>query len=105
MYLVSGPLIVKNLLTVSDLWNKNLKESSPSSMGKKFLKTYLQYCTREVGPNFTRSMWQKFDMRWSDFMEDSEVANFIETNVRYINSCIKMYITIIIYILLMRNYI
>lgn len=65
-------------------------------MGKKFLKTYLQYCTREVGPNFTRSMWQKFNMRWSDFMEESEIADFIETNVRYINIYINIYKTIII---------
>ncbi|KAH8398901.1 hypothetical protein KR222_005988 [Zaprionus bogoriensis] len=76
----AGPLIVKKLLTVSDLWNKNLRDNSPSSMGKKFLKTYLTYCTREVGPNFTRNMWQKFSMRWSDFMPDSEVIDFIESN-------------------------
>ncbi|XP_034670521.1 eukaryotic translation initiation factor 4 gamma 3 isoform X1 [Drosophila subobscura] len=76
----AGPLIVKKILTVSDLWNNNLKENSPSNVGKKFLKTYLTYCTREVGPNFTRSMWIKFNLHWSDFMPDNEVIEFIETN-------------------------
>jgi len=75
-----GPLIVKKVLTVSDLWTKSLQDN-PSSMGKNFLKTYLTYCTREVGPNFTRNMWQKFNMRWSDFMPESEVIDFIESNV------------------------
>lgn len=83
LFPILGPLIVKNLLTVSDLWNKNLQENSPSTMGKKFLKTYLQYCTREVGPNFTRNMWKKFNMRWSDFMAESEISDFVESNVIY----------------------
>ncbi|XP_022217232.1 eukaryotic translation initiation factor 4 gamma 3 isoform X3 [Drosophila obscura] len=76
----AGPLIVKKILTVSDLWNNYLKDNSPSNVGKKFLKTYLTYCTREVGPNFTRSMWIKFNLHWSDFMPDNEVIDFIETN-------------------------
>ncbi|XP_033250157.1 eukaryotic translation initiation factor 4 gamma 3 isoform X1 [Drosophila miranda] len=76
----AGPLIVKKILTVSDLWNKNLKDNSPSNVGKKFLKTYLTYCTREVGPSFTRSMWIKFNLHWSDFMPDNEVIDFIESN-------------------------
>ncbi|XP_030379801.1 eukaryotic translation initiation factor 4 gamma 3 isoform X2 [Scaptodrosophila lebanonensis] len=76
----AGPLIVKKILTVADLWNKQLKDSSPPYMGKKFLKTYLTYCTREVGPNFTRSMWKRFNLHWSDFMPDNEVNDFIATN-------------------------
>ncbi|KAH8361311.1 hypothetical protein KR084_008913, partial [Drosophila pseudotakahashii] len=76
----AGPLIVKKILTVSDLWNKNLKDNSPSNVAKKFLKTYLIYCTQEVGPNFARSMWIKFNLKWSDFMPESEVPDFIESN-------------------------
>ncbi|XP_064537720.1 eukaryotic translation initiation factor 4 gamma 3 isoform X2 [Drosophila montana] len=76
----AGPLIVKKHLTVSDLWNDNLRDNSEPGMGKKFLKTYLTYCTREVGPNFTRNMWKQFNMRWSDFMPDNEVIDFIESN-------------------------
>lgn len=76
-----GPLIVKKHLTVSDLWNETLRDNSEPGMGKKFLKTYLTYCTREVGPNFTRNMWKQFNMRWSDFMPDNEVIDFIESNV------------------------
>ncbi|XP_070143854.1 eukaryotic translation initiation factor 4 gamma 3 isoform X2 [Drosophila kikkawai] len=76
----AGPLIVKKVLTVSDLWNKNLKDNSPSSVAKKFLKTYLIYCTHEVGPNFTRSMWTKFSLHWSDFMPENEVNDFIKSN-------------------------
>ncbi|XP_017051337.1 eukaryotic translation initiation factor 4 gamma 3 isoform X2 [Drosophila ficusphila] len=76
----AGPLIVKKILTVSDLWNKYLKDNSPSRMAKKFLKTYLIYCTQEVGPNFTRSMWTKFNLKWSDFMPENEVADFIKDN-------------------------
>ncbi|XP_032597852.1 eukaryotic translation initiation factor 4 gamma 3 [Drosophila grimshawi] len=73
----AGPLIVKKVLTVSDLWNNNLRDHH---MGKQFLKAYLTYCTREVGPNFTRSMWKKFNMHWSDFMPESEAIAFIESN-------------------------
>ncbi|XP_037732020.1 eukaryotic translation initiation factor 4 gamma 3 isoform X2 [Drosophila subpulchrella] len=76
----AGPLIVKKILTVSDVWNKNLKDNSPSSVAKKFLKTYLIYCTQEVGPNFARSMWIKFNLKWSDFMPESEVPDFIKFN-------------------------
>ncbi|XP_016976409.1 eukaryotic translation initiation factor 4 gamma 3 isoform X2 [Drosophila rhopaloa] len=76
----AGPLIVKKILTVSDLWNKNMKDSSPSHVAKKFLKTYLIYCTQEVGPNFARSMWTKFNLKWSDFMPENEVPDFIKSN-------------------------
>ncbi|XP_023036153.1 eukaryotic translation initiation factor 4 gamma 3 isoform X2 [Drosophila willistoni] len=76
----AGPLIVKKILTVADLWNKDLKDSSTPNLGKKFLKAYLTYCTREVGPNFTRQMWKQFNMLWSDFMPENEVADFIESN-------------------------
>ncbi|KAH8255080.1 hypothetical protein KR038_010513, partial [Drosophila bunnanda] len=76
----AGPLIVKKILTVSDLWNKDLKDNSPSSVAKKFLKTYLIYCTQEVGPNFTRNMWTKFALHWSDFMPENEVNDFIKSN-------------------------
>ncbi|EDV45221.2 eukaryotic translation initiation factor 4 gamma 1 isoform X1 [Drosophila erecta] len=76
----AGPLIVKKILTISDVWNNNLKENSPSNVSKKFLKTYLMYCTQEVGPNFARSMWIKFNLKWSDFMPESEVADFIKFN-------------------------
>ncbi|KAH8269791.1 hypothetical protein KR018_006620 [Drosophila ironensis] len=85
-----GPLIVKNILTVSDLWNTKLKDNSPSNVAKKFLKTYLTYCTREVGPNFTRSMWIKFKMQWSDFMPANEVKDFIESNrLEYVENSSK----------------
>ncbi|XP_034486497.1 eukaryotic translation initiation factor 4 gamma 3 isoform X2 [Drosophila innubila] len=85
----AGPLIVKKVLTVSDLWTRSLREN-PDSDGKNFLKTYLTYCTREVGPNFTRSMWQKFNMRWSDFMPESNVIEFIETNrLEYVENELK----------------
>ncbi|XP_017853564.1 eukaryotic translation initiation factor 4 gamma 1 isoform X1 [Drosophila busckii] len=84
----AGPLIVKEILTISDLWNQNL---SCSNMGKKFLKTYLTYCAREIGPNFTRSMWKRFNMRWSDFMSDNEVNDFIESNrLEYVENEMKM---------------
>ncbi|XP_032579702.1 eukaryotic translation initiation factor 4 gamma 3 isoform X3 [Drosophila sechellia] len=76
----AGPLIVKKILTISDLWNNNLKENSPSNVAKKFLKTYLMYCTHEVGPSFARNMWIKFNLKWSDFMPESEVADFIKFN-------------------------
>ncbi|EDW99338.2 eukaryotic translation initiation factor 4 gamma 1 isoform X2 [Drosophila yakuba] len=76
----AGPLIVKKILTISDLWNNNLKENSPSNVAKKFLKTYLMYCTQEVGPNFARNMWIKFNLKWSDFMPENEVADFIKFN-------------------------
>ncbi|XP_041674449.1 eukaryotic translation initiation factor 4 gamma 3 isoform X2 [Drosophila eugracilis] len=76
----AGPLIVKKILTVSDLWNKNLKDNSPLKVAKKFLKTYLIYCTQEVGPNFARSMWIKFNLKWSDFMPENEIEDFIKCN-------------------------
>jgi len=41
----------------------------------------LIYCTQEVGPNFARNMWIKFNLKWSDFMPESEVADFIKFNV------------------------
>ncbi|KAH8325446.1 hypothetical protein KR074_003061, partial [Drosophila pseudoananassae] len=85
-----GPLIVKNVLTLSELWNKKLKDNSPSNVSKKFLKTYLSYCTQEVGPNFTRTMWVKFKMQWSDFMPETEVNDFIASNrLEYVENELK----------------
>ncbi|KAH8272468.1 hypothetical protein KR044_006340, partial [Drosophila immigrans] len=85
----AGPLVVKKVLTVSDLWTKDLRDNL-SGQGKNFLKTYLTYCTREVGPNFTRNMWKKFNIRWADFMPDSEVNDFIKSNrFEYVESELK----------------
>uniref|UniRef100_A0A1A9V1R6 W2 domain-containing protein n=1 Tax=Glossina austeni TaxID=7395 RepID=A0A1A9V1R6_GLOAU len=77
-----GPLIVRKILTIHDLWTEKLRkaESSNCEMGKKFLKTYLQYCTREIGPSFTRTMFRKFNMKWSDYIPEAEVEKFIQTN-------------------------
>ncbi|TDG39244.1 hypothetical protein AWZ03_014335, partial [Drosophila navojoa] len=76
----TGPLIVKKHLTVTDLWNKNSLDSSQLKMGKKFLHCFLTYCTREVGPSFTHSIWKKYNMCWSDYMPDNEVSDFIKSN-------------------------
>ncbi|KAM7341427.1 eukaryotic translation initiation factor 4G1 isoform 1-T2 [Cochliomyia hominivorax] len=76
----TGPLIVKKLITVNDLWNSQLRASGPPSFSTKFLKTFLQYCTREVGPSFTRSMWKKNHIKWTDFMNENEVSKFIQSN-------------------------
>lgn len=99
MYL--GPLIVKKHLTITDLWNKNALDSSQLKMGKKFLHCFLTYCTREVGPSFTHSIWKKFNMRWSDYMPDNEVSDFIKSNVSFtllIYECICIiYNNIVIY--------
>lgn len=77
----AGPLIVKELITINDLWNTQLRESSEPTFRKKFLKTFLQYCTREVGPSFTRNMWKKNHFKWSNFIDENEIDQFIETNV------------------------
>ncbi|XP_023168986.2 eukaryotic translation initiation factor 4 gamma 1 isoform X3 [Drosophila hydei] len=86
-----GPLIVKKHLVITDLWNKNLLDSSQLSMGKMFLKSFLLYSTREVGPSYTHNIWKKFNMRWSDFMPDNEVNDFIENNkLEYVENVKKM---------------
>uniref|UniRef100_A0A1B0FEA3 W2 domain-containing protein n=1 Tax=Glossina morsitans morsitans TaxID=37546 RepID=A0A1B0FEA3_GLOMM len=78
----ASPLIVRKILTIHDLWTEKLRkaESSNCEMGKKFLKTYLQYCSREIGPSFTRNMFRKFNMKWSDYMPEVEVEKFIQSN-------------------------
>ncbi|XP_018796557.1 PREDICTED: eukaryotic translation initiation factor 4 gamma 3 isoform X4 [Bactrocera latifrons] len=78
----TGPLISRKLMSISDLWNKQLKEvsSDDSRLGKKFLKTYLAYCLSQIGPSFTRSMWKKSNSKWTDFMPESDVHSFIQTN-------------------------
>ncbi|XP_065370716.1 eukaryotic translation initiation factor 4 gamma 3 isoform X1 [Calliphora vicina] len=76
----TGPLMVKKLITANDLWNTQLRESGSPSFCLKFLKTFLQYCTREVGPSFTRNMWMKNHIKWTDFMNENEVSTFIQTN-------------------------
>lgn len=76
----TGPLIVKKIITLNDIWNSQLRESGPSSFSLKFLKTFIQYCTREVGPCFTRNMWKKNNIKWTDFMNENEVSKFIQTN-------------------------
>ncbi|EDW10932.2 uncharacterized protein Dmoj_GI14106, isoform C [Drosophila mojavensis] len=86
----TGPLIVKKHLTITDLWNKNALDSSQLKMGKKFLHCFLTYCTREVGPSFTHSIWKKFNMRWSDYMPDNEVSDFIKSNrFEYVENILK----------------
>ncbi|TMW46418.1 hypothetical protein DOY81_008501, partial [Sarcophaga bullata] len=76
----TGPLIVKKIISVTDLWNSQLRSSDYPAFSKKFLKTFIQYCTREVGPSFTRAMWTKNHIKWTDFMDENEVSNFIELN-------------------------
>lgn len=66
---------------MNDLWNSQLRDSGPPSFSLKFLKTFIQYCTREVGPSFTRNMWKKKYIKWTDFMAESDVSKFIQTNV------------------------
>lgn len=68
------------MLTVSDLWCDKLRED----FGKKFLQTLLQYCTREIGPLFTQHMWRESQnkLKWTDFMDESDVEDFIKSNVR-----------------------
>ncbi|XP_036223124.2 eukaryotic translation initiation factor 4 gamma 3 isoform X2 [Bactrocera oleae] len=78
----TGPLISRKHISISDLWNKQLKEisSDDSRFGKKFSKTYLDYCLSQIGPSFTRSMWKKSNCKWTDFMPDGDVHSFIQTN-------------------------
>lgn len=75
-----GPLLAENLITINDLWIKQLKEQESPSLNAKFLKTFIQYCTREVGPRFTRAIWKKYNIKWTDFIDESEVSKFIESN-------------------------
>uniref|UniRef100_W8BQA9 Eukaryotic translation initiation factor 4 gamma 1 n=1 Tax=Ceratitis capitata TaxID=7213 RepID=W8BQA9_CERCA len=76
----TGPLINKKLITIYDLWCKQLKEDNAPSFGKRFLKTFLDYCLREIGPSFTRTIWKKTNIKWTDFLDENEVMSFIETN-------------------------
>ncbi|XP_037949432.1 eukaryotic translation initiation factor 4 gamma 3 isoform X2 [Teleopsis dalmanni] len=76
----SGPLIIKKILTINDLWTKELREDSSPTLGQKFLKTYLIYCTHEIGPSFTRCMWQDYNMKWTDFLSEPDVEDFIKSN-------------------------
>ncbi|XP_039967649.1 eukaryotic translation initiation factor 4 gamma 3 isoform X1 [Bactrocera tryoni] len=78
----TGPLISRKLMSISDLWSKQLKEvsSDDSRLGKKFLQTYLAYCLSQIGPSFTRTMWKKSNSKWTDFMPESDVHSFIQTN-------------------------
>ncbi|XP_023306426.2 eukaryotic translation initiation factor 4 gamma 3-like [Lucilia cuprina] len=86
----TGPLMVKNLLTVNDLWPTQLKESSSPLIKQKFLKTLILYCSREVGPAFTRQIWQKYHIKWSDFLPQMEVDNFIiNNNFEFIENPLK----------------
>ncbi|XP_037810588.1 eukaryotic translation initiation factor 4 gamma 3-like [Lucilia sericata] len=92
----TGPLLVKNLITVNDLWPQQLKESSTTLFKQKFLKTLILYCTREVGPSFTRNLWQKYHIKWSDFLPQMEVDNFIiNNNFEFIENPLKSYTHII----------
>ncbi|XP_054745448.1 eukaryotic translation initiation factor 4 gamma 3 isoform X1 [Anastrepha obliqua] len=83
----TGPLVSKRYITVYDLWNKEVKGDNAPSFGKKFLKIFLDYCLSEIGPNFTRTMWKKTNIKWTDFMDESEVKTFIQTNkLEYIDN-------------------
>ncbi|XP_067614696.1 eukaryotic translation initiation factor 4 gamma 3-like isoform X1 [Eurosta solidaginis] len=76
----SGPMVKKNILTVYDLWNNQLKEDNGDNFGKKLLKTFLDYCLTEIGPSFTHTMWKNTNVKWSDFMTETEIKAFIEMN-------------------------
>ncbi|XP_017471922.1 PREDICTED: eukaryotic translation initiation factor 4 gamma 3 isoform X2 [Rhagoletis zephyria] len=76
----TGPLVQKGYITINDLWSKQLKEDNAPSFGRKLLKISLEYCLSEIGPSFTRTMWKKKNINWTDFMDENEVKSFIQIN-------------------------
>lgn len=76
----AGPLMAKHMLSVNDLWSQELRESGPPGFGQKFLKSFIVYSTKEIGPNFLRNSWHKYHMQWSNYMDKSQVDEFILSN-------------------------
>ena len=75
-----GVLVLHRIITLDDLWINELKADN-FSLGQRFIKTFLIYCTQNIGPSFTRDMWLSSTLKFSDFMEENEIENFIKTNV------------------------
>ncbi|KAL5274291.1 EIF4G3 family protein [Megaselia abdita] len=70
-------LIGKNIINVLDLWNDDLKVNR---MGNKFIKEYLSYSVRHIGPTFTRTSWKKLNLKWSMFLDAEDIDSFIKSN-------------------------
>lgn len=51
-----------------------------SGMGKKFILEYINFSVRHIGPTFTRSTWQKFNLKWSMFLKEAEIESFVKNN-------------------------
>lgn len=78
-----GPLVYKNYIPVKELMNDSLT----MDLKKKFIKELIVYCTKELGPNFTCTMWRNSGWKWTDFVPESEVEKFIkDCNFGFIES-------------------
>ncbi|XP_055373840.1 eukaryotic translation initiation factor 4 gamma [Condylostylus longicornis] len=86
-----GPLIHKKILNINDIWNDTLKETD---QGTKFLKHFILYCTKEIGPNYMQQLWRAQNLKWTDFINESDVKKFIEENkFQFIESNIRYEVT------------
>lgn len=74
---VTVVLIGKNIINVLNLWNDDLKENG---MGKKFIKEYLSFSVRHIGPTFTRTTWKKLNLKWSMFLDEEDIESYIKSN-------------------------
>lgn len=50
-------------------------------LGPKFIKDLIIYCTKEVGPNWTRQFWRNSEFKWTQFMPAKDVDQFVKENV------------------------
>lgn len=64
-----------DMLSISDL--KGIEKESRSKL-LGILLTYLGY---EYGPQFVRDLWKRSKCKWSDFIVDGSVEQFLDTNV------------------------
>lgn len=76
-----GNMVICGMLTITDLVNESFKDLDNYEIKTIFLNNLLKYCTSNVGPKYTRKMWKKYNMKWSDYMSEEKVAEFIRKNV------------------------
>ncbi|XP_037925471.1 eukaryotic translation initiation factor 4 gamma 3 isoform X2 [Hermetia illucens] len=70
------PLVYKNFIHPRYLWNDQMAPY----LGPKFIKDLIIYCTKEVGPNWTRQFWRNSEFKWTQFMPAKDVDQFVKEN-------------------------
>lgn len=80
MNVFAAPLLEKKILRPLDLWDTDFGDFK---LKQQILTQFLICCTVNIGPNYIRNTWKKYNMKWSDYMPEDKVESYIRKHVKH----------------------